>query len=135
MLPFVLPPSINYVDPIISVPLSWRHAAPEGDRGLAFGIDWNASPGPRNIFVNINSALGPYEQLSRIVGLFVDNTGNAHAVTLVFVDTNVVITVAANQQGLFNALTRGTQFYVISTASVSPDVTRFQVYNFWPQTR
>ena len=127
-----VPPSVNYQNPMNSVPAIWGGTPPEGARLIPLEIDWGQQGGPNNC-VNINLYGGAAATISQIVAISIDNSDCGADVEFIFTDTAQTYTVAAYQPiATFPVFTNGTQVFVSSPGAGPHDTTRFALCNTMP---
>ena len=125
-----IPPFNQYQSPIVPLRGLWNAAPVEGDKFVTAEIDWLVTTTQQAVQFAI-SANSPVS-FSQIVALAVDNSRSGADVDFVFSDSGFVLTVPAQNQGVFPVFTNGLMFYVISAGAIQGDVTTFQVLNSMP---
>ncbi len=130
-----LPPAVNYLTPLVSMPTVWDRSPVEGSRIVPIEIDWGSYlAAPLNSScVAINLYGGAAQTISQIVALSVDNSQCSVPVTFVFPDTAQTYQVKdLTPVATFPVFSNQTQFFVNAPGALISDVTRFGVLNSMP---
>ena len=129
-----IPPAINYNAPLIAVIDRLQNAPNEGNRRVAFEIDWGTSAGQNggaNNCVNINMQNNATLEFSQVCMLYVDNSESGGDVDFIFTDSGQTYTVPAYSPAeLFPVLTNSTQFFISSPGALPGDVTVGAILNY-----
>jgi hypothetical protein len=129
-LSITIPPFNQYQSPIVPLRGLWNAPPVEGDKFITAEIDWLVTTTQQAVQFAV-SANSPVS-FSQIVALAVDNSRSGADVDFVFSDSGFVLTVPAQNQGVFPVFTNGLMFYAIALNAIAGDVTTFQVLNSMP---
>jgi hypothetical protein len=130
-LPLVVPPAVNYPNPIVSVPSLPGKEPREGRRSIAFDIPWGSMGGTYHA-VNINLADGAPGNFSQILGISCDNSASGSDVQFIWPDTGETVSVPAYTTVIAEVFTNQTQFFVYAPNANPVDDTKFQILNYAP---
>jgi hypothetical protein len=134
----VLPPAVNYPNPLISVQSRWANAPVEGNRMIQCEVDWGSMGGSgaiKNVAVQLsNNAEINFRQ---ICALAVDNSQCGADVEFQFPDTGETLTIPAySPKVICPVFTNATSFNVAcgfdSELVESGDFTTFSIHNSVP---
>lgn len=130
-MPLIVPVSVNYPGPLVSMPDRWPITPPEGPRSVGLYIAWGSMGGSgKSIAVDVGG--NAPAAVSQIVALTVDNSQSGADVSFLFTDTQQTVTVPAYESGTFPVFTAGTAFYISAPAALAIDATSVVVHNVVP---
>lgn len=135
-MPIVVPPFVQYQEPLFPLRGLWNHAPAEGDRFASAEIDWGLTTqglgGVAAQAVQFNLGGNSPVALSQICALVVDNNRCAADVTFLFPDSAFQLAVPGYAGGVFPVFTNALTFYAIAPQAGVGDVTILQVMNSVP---
>lgn len=130
-MPLIVPVSVNYPGPLVSMPDRWPITPPEGPRSVGLYIAWGTmGGGEKSVAVDVGG--NAPASISQIVALTVDNSQSGADVSFLFTDIQQTVTVPAYESGTFPVFTAGTAFYISAPSALAIDATSVVVHNVVP---
>lgn len=127
----VIPPFVNYQEPMFPLRGLWRAPPIEGDKFITCAIEWGVTTG-NTTCVQFNVGGNSPVPLSQIVALNVDNSRNGSDISFLFPDSAAQLVVPRLNQGVYPVFTNALTFYCMSEQASVGDITIFQICNSIP---
>lgn len=129
-MPITIPAFSPYQGTLFPLRGLWFNQPEEGPRFVNAEIDWGSLGGVRAVQFSL-SGNSPVA-FSQIVAMSVDNSRCGSDIDFLYPDSGFVLTVPANNQGVYPVFTNALTFYAIAANAVSNDVTVIQILNSMP---